>query len=147
MSEGLPSMGVTSLSTLSATPRATANADVLKTLRWLKAQAQSGTGDAYVTDAYRSGSSWYRVWSNGLIEQGGSKPLPGQGTKISLVRSYSSSSSYQVVVSKYSSTADTSWDPAQGPLHASNKSTSSFYVNTHVDCGSGFSCQWYAFGY
>lgn len=125
----------------------TADASVLKAMNWLKAQAQSGTGDAYVTDAYRSESSWYRVWSNGLIEQGGSKALSGQGTKISLVRSYSSSSSYQVVVSKYSSTADTSWGPANGPLHVSNKSTSSFYVNTREDYGSSIYCQWYAFGY
>lgn len=29
--------------------------------------------ESYVTTTYKSGTSWYRVWSNGFIEQGGEK--------------------------------------------------------------------------
>lgn len=33
--------------------------------------AMSSSPKAYITQTYHSGSEWYRVWSNGFIEQGG----------------------------------------------------------------------------
>ena len=50
----------------------------------------------YVIDAYRDGSSWYRKWSDGWLEQGG-VTVETTGT-ITLIRPYASIA-YQVLVS------------------------------------------------
>lgn len=39
-----------------------------KVLEFLK---NRNSADAYVVEAWRSGTEWYRVWSDGFIEQGG----------------------------------------------------------------------------
>lgn len=49
------------------------------------AQVQAQVGDipkpnAYVTKTWHSGSSWYRVWSDGFIEQGGKLTFTGTAT-------------------------------------------------------------------
>lgn len=44
---------------------ATANANVAKTL----AEFNKRTKTAYITTTWRSGRNWYRVWSDGFIEQ------------------------------------------------------------------------------
>ena len=42
----------------------------------------------YITKAWMSGSNWYRVWSNGWIEQGGTYPA-GDGKTVNLHLSFS----------------------------------------------------------
>lgn len=46
----------------------TANQTVKKVLDDLKS---SGDAEAKIVEQYRSGTSWYRIWSDGRIEQGG----------------------------------------------------------------------------
>ena len=53
--------------------------------------------NAYVTATWRSGSSWYRKWSNGFIEQGGTTTTSGASTTISLHTPFTSTS-YTVAI-------------------------------------------------
>lgn len=53
-------------------------------------QAQVGaipTPSAYITKTWRSGASWYRVWSDGFVEQGGFSNSPyGQIITVTLIK-------------------------------------------------------------
>lgn len=57
-------------------------------------QAQVGTipvPTAYVTKTWKSGSNWYRVWSDGFIEQGGlSQQISNTGTQINFNKAFTS---------------------------------------------------------
>lgn len=48
------------------------------------------SGEAYITEAWNSGCNWYRVWSNGCIEQGGfASSTAGSSTAVvSLYKAY-----------------------------------------------------------
>ena len=48
---------------------------------------------AYITEAWRSGTAWHRVWSNGWIEQGGH----GTGSSCTFSKSFSNKN-YSFVV-------------------------------------------------
>lgn len=48
-----------------------ANEDVAKTLDYLKGLAREAGGEARIVKTWRSGSLWYRQWSDGFVEQGG----------------------------------------------------------------------------
>ena len=48
------------------------------------------TPNAYVTATWKSGTSWYRKWSDGWIEQGGKVSSSSQSTTISFHTSFSS---------------------------------------------------------
>ena len=44
----------------------------------------------YITETYVNGTSWYRVWSDGWIEQGGKTTIPtASGTTINFLKSFS----------------------------------------------------------
>ena len=49
----------------------TADATVKKVLNYLK---NNGGGSSKVVEEWHEGTEWYRVWSSGLIEQGGYNP-------------------------------------------------------------------------
>jgi hypothetical protein len=48
-----------------------------------------GNKVAVVTQNYLNGTSWYRVWSDGFIEQGGSFTSSGSDQAVTLLRSFS----------------------------------------------------------
>lgn len=52
-------------------PVSSSNDDSIPTTRWVNTKITESRPKAYVTATYRSGSSWYRKWSDGFIEQGG----------------------------------------------------------------------------
>lgn len=50
-----------------------------------KEQACNNLGlSEHVTKSWRSGTEWYRVWSDGTIEQGGRKDLAGAARSVTL---------------------------------------------------------------
>ena len=53
------------------TPDATSNTTHIATTAWVNSKITSTTAKAYITETYSSGSSWYRKYSDGWIEQGG----------------------------------------------------------------------------
>lgn len=57
--------------TYAPTPVSSSNDDSIPTTRWVNTKITESRPKAYVTATYRSGSSWYRKWSDGFIEQGG----------------------------------------------------------------------------
>lgn len=97
------------------------------------AGSSAPTPNAYVTESWRSGTNWYRKWSNGTIEQGGVsgnvRPItfftPFSGTNYSFVGSLVGDSS------------------ASYPLLLSSKRANQIYLSI-TDLASGIN--WYACG-
>lgn len=65
--------------------------------------------DAYVTKSWRSGTEWYRVWSDGTIEQGGRINLAGAARQVTLHLPMNNSSYLAFVCPR---TNTTSWPVA-----------------------------------
>lgn len=66
----------------------TANNSFMTPLRVAQAiAAQGSSADAYVVATYHSGTSWYRAWSDGFVEQGGFSQSPfGQTITVTLIK-------------------------------------------------------------
>ena len=106
--------------------KASANQYVLKTLNWIKARLESGSSEATIVDTYRSGSTWYRVWSDGFIEQGFSiaRRVVNNGTgngPESLPKAFTSSSYVAIIQTTYRTANECEF-------HVLNKTTSSFSI-------------------
>lgn len=104
----------------------------------------SATKPAVVVTTYRSGESWYRIWSDGWKEQGGR-----QGTftgnpnlTITLPKAFSSTA-YSVFLTGISSAGEKN---EHATLFLKSRTTTNFVVSTYtVAKEDGFS--WYASGY
>ena len=94
--------------------------------------------NAYVTATWRSGSSWYRKWSNGFIEQGGTTTTSGASTTISLHTPFTSTS-YTVAIGEVN--AD---NYLEGSSVISARATANFTIKRPT---SGISISWYVAGY
>lgn len=74
---------------------ATANPTVKAVLNHL---LQNGGGKSKIIEEWREGSEWYRVWSNGLIEQGGAGTSASSGGLATLTfKKPFSTSDYNIV--------------------------------------------------
>lgn len=110
-------------------------------------QAQLGQLESrrYVKETGKSsdGTSWYRKWSDGWIEQGGITQSARGVTRrtINLCTPFSSSN-YVVVVQSYTGGSS---DAQYNNFHVIEKSLSSFSIV--ANCGEGIACLWYACGY
>jgi hypothetical protein len=90
------------------------------------------TRPCWVVQNYLNGTSWYRVWSDGFIEQGGK----GSGsTTISLLKSYSNTN-YTLLGSATEN---------RGVFRASAKTTSGFTTSLAMDASGTW--DWVAYGY
>ena len=76
---------------------ATANANVKKVLDSLKSK---GT----IVEEWHDGSEWYRVWSSGLIEQGGIAVIKSSLATVTLRKAYSDTN-YHATATVYEKTA------------------------------------------
>lgn len=52
-------------------PVSSSNDDSIPTTRWVNTKITESRPKAYITETFKSGTSWYRKWSDGFIEQGG----------------------------------------------------------------------------
>lgn len=97
------------------------------------AGSSAPTPNAYVTETYRNGKTFYRVWSNGFIEQwgfaGGKETL-----KVTLPKPYSNNL-YNIYV-----TATADYLPSVSRSHEN----ASFSVNTHSNNNYIY---WYTYGF
>lgn len=110
-------------------------------------QAQLGQLESrrYVKETGKSsdGTSWYRKWSDGWIEQGGiTQSAHGATSRTIELRTPFSSSNYVVVVQSYTGG---SYDSQYNNYHVEEKSLSSF--STRAGCGEAIAALWYACGY
>ena len=110
-------------------------------------QAQLGQLESrrYVKETGKSsdGTSWYRKWSDGWIEQGGiTQSARGATSRAIKLCTPFSSSNYFVVVQSYTGGAP---DSIYNNFHAAEKSLSSF--STIACCTEDIAGLWYACGY
>ena len=103
-----------------------------------KVDKDSMTEVQCVVETYQNGTSWYRVWSDGWVEQGG-RTGSGTSATVTMLKSYSNTN-YTVTSANY---ADTSTDTGGvgASAYISNLSTNSFRVSQNSVT------QWYACGY
>lgn len=109
------------------------------------------TNAVYITETYHSGSSWYRVWSDGFIEQGGigTGGTSNSGAKVNLLKNYSSDN---YLVLAHCTINATSINNASIWIKTFNKSISGFYQGTGYTGASStayssYPFSWYACGY
>lgn len=99
----------------------------------------------YVKETGKSsdGTSWYRKWSDGWIEQGGiTQSARGDTSRTINLRTPFSSSNYVVVVQSYTSGSS---NAQYNNFHVTEKSLSSFSAVT--GCVEDIAGLWYAYGY
>lgn len=107
----------------------------------------STTKPAVVVENYVNGTSWYRVWSDGWIEQGG---LTGQGfyIHISFLKPFSNTN-YTLTTGTYNETNDDV--PSYNTSTIANAPSSSHKLTkngfTLIGWSSGWNTSWYACGY
>ncbi len=100
-----------------------------------------GSSVAYVVETYSNGTSWYRVWSNGWIEQGGySGNSTGEKT-ITLHKAFTSGN-YHIQLT-YGGTARNANGMSMDEMQAYSKNTTSFKIYDDQVIGK----YWYAYGY
>ena len=104
-----------------------------------------GSPRAYVTEIWRNGDNWYKVWNNGFIEQGGTIVSPAMYTNITqnLFRHFSSNN-YGLQLSICMNSG------AEVSIAAYSKNNASFVwraFRTYDGSNSIHSVSWYACGY
>lgn len=119
--------------------------DIKSALATIQAQLGQLESRRYVkeTDKSSDGTSWYRKWSDGWIEQGGiTQSALGGPIRTIKLRTTFSSSNYFVVVQSY-----TGGSPSNqyNNFHVKEKSLSSFSAS--AGCSENIAGLWYACGY
>ena len=106
-------------------------------------QILAEAGIRYVKETYSSGTSWYRVWSDNWIEQGGKTASSSNDTSFSVTlhKPFSDTNYY---VNLTSNTTTTTFNSAQ-PNWVTAKTTAAF--TAHLDCYGAGGSDWYACGY
>lgn len=101
---------------------------------------------AFISASYTSGTSWYRKWSDGWIEQGGKGVASGYASRSQTNNLFLpfSNTNYTIVCTKLDS--DTS-----AAITVVRKTTTTFNMSCRGQGGSSFSdtsdIEWYACGY
>ena len=98
----------------------------------------SSARPAVVVENYKNGVNWYRVWSDGWIEQGGYVSATAQAVNqtITLNKAFTTTNYFAVVSIAYNAEG-----PSTGQMNVFTKSTTIF--KTYHSCNK----YWYAFGY
>ena len=91
----------------------------------------------YLIDKYEGTSNFYRIYSDGFVEQGG---ITSKDTTVNLLKAYKDKN-YVILLNG----ADTGTLYSTYPYGAQSKTNSSFYVKTQT--GSNCPVCWYACGY
>lgn len=114
------------------------------------------TNAVYITETYHSGSSWYRVWSDGFIEQGGTVSTSSTTLNYNVIfLKKFTSTDYQVITSgerqsswsNDTNTTNANWVVTAAAVMSlgSSKSIRGFHFTRTGD--STFKTYWYACGY
>ena len=99
----------------------------------------------HITEIYKNGTSWYRIWSDGWIEQGGEFIVgkSSKGAELQFIKSFTNVD-YTMVSNPVN--VDTSCQ-----VSIVSKTASSCYLSGHGHGGAGFyddfTASWYACGY
>ena len=118
--------------------------DVMSAVAQVQASVSAIKDKPYITQTWSNGTSWYRKYSDGFIEQGGNMPITQGKTSrtTSFNTPFSSSTSYVVLVQAYQQGAS---NAQYNNFHIASRTTSSFTGKN--DCGEDIGNIWYACGY
>ena len=98
-------------------------------------------GNAWVVESYRNGTEWYRVWSDGWVEQGGSATYKGtSGTTITFSHPFSDTNFYMCISDYEGGSSSVYYN------HTSIRNKAATNCNIYTGCVESISIQWYAFG-
>lgn len=99
------------------------------------------TPKAYITDSWVSGTSWYRKWSDGWIEQGG-EVQSSTDINVTFYKPFASPSSYTLLAD------DLNFVSTSYIVHVKKNSGTSctIKVSTASNNTNGILCNWYACG-
>ena len=96
----------------------------------------------YVVETWNEGTEWYRVWSDGWIEQGGHKLVHNY---IYFIKNFSNTN-YIIVGNTSNATSSTDEQYyANNPVNFTAKTKSSAYIRLYNN--AVFGIDWYACGY
>lgn len=97
----------------------------------------------HITETWVDGTSWYRVWSDGYIEQGGNDIGSSFPTKRTIVFPKPFSSIPSIAVGQMGESTTSSYVSGLDTVTTTNFS----YSGLHTNSDKGNSCSWIAVGY
>lgn len=98
-------------------------------------------GNAWVVESYRNDTKWYRVWSDGWVEQSGSATFGGQsGTTITFFHPFRDTNFY-MSMSDYGGGGTSIFYN-----HISIRNKAATKCKIYASCGESISINWYACG-
>lgn len=92
---------------------------------------------AYITETYSSGTSWYRIWSDGWIEQGGKISAGGANpseVSVTFLKAFSNAN-YTMIASSYDSSGGTPIDAT-----INSRTATSAKIRTSNVAGGWYAC-------
>lgn len=107
-------------------------------------QAQVGEIQAYVTKTWRSGNSWYRKWSDGWIEQGGSGTINECSTLTVSLNCAMATENYTAMITN---TCGKTSGNTEGCLFVKTKGTSTIVFSCGYIDPNTSPFDWYVCGY
>ena len=111
---------------------------------------KNGGGISKIVEEWREGSEWYRVWSNGLIEQGGRYEHGSSTSQLTVTISLNkvfSNMDYAVVASPQNTNATNSGGQNMN-FRIGQSTNSSFLISAYGNSGVDVTnaVNWYAVG-
>lgn len=111
---------------------------------------KNGGDISTIVDEWREGSEWYRVWSNGLIEQGGRYEHGSSTSQLTVTISLNkgfSSADYAVVASPQNTNATNAGGQNMN-FRIGQSTNSSFLISAYGNSGGDVTnaVNWYAVG-
>lgn len=115
------------------------NNDVLKALEFLKGRS----GESVIVESGKTSTGWWRKWSDGFIEQGGSFTPSKSNTLITFSQIYSDTN--YLVFMQLADPDGVGWGAAGGSGTVASVGRTGFTCNISVDMNKVR--YWYAMGY
>jgi hypothetical protein len=97
-----------------------------------------------VKETYKNGDNWYRIWTDGWIEQGGYVNATGDANITTSFHKQFTATPTVIKQTGYSGTFNNAWNWVYAQVWS--VTTSSFTHRTYHNA-SGGSCRWYACGF
>ena len=120
-----------------------ARADHSHPKNWGTSSLVTATAPAVVVKTWHSGTEWYRVWSDGWIEQGGVDSNINLIATINLNKSFSDANYTVVITCAQNVTSSSAYD-----IGAYNKTTTSFArIGINSSGSANNTTNWYACGF
>lgn len=121
--------------TRTPTPETDASGKEIVNAEWLRNYVSTTFG-AYVVERWRSGTEWYRVWSDGLIEQGGRVTVETSETNVTINLNKAFTGVSYVAIGMPDS-GQSAISGGAGLLGVGARTTSSFVLRAVDGSGSG----------